>query len=53
MGGFNEEFLVSLKKSISALYHRDKRLNINGENFWIIEKNINDKLEELSNAELT
>jgi retron-type reverse transcriptase len=53
MKGFNEEFLTSLKKSISGLYDRDKRLKMNGDNFWIIEKDINERFENLSGAELT
>ena len=40
MGTFTSEFLQNIKKAITALYDRDKRLKINPENFWIVEKDI-------------
>mmetsp|Transcript_42301 Transcript_42301/g.64872 ORF Transcript_42301/g.64872 Transcript_42301/m.64872 type:complete len:112 (-) Transcript_42301:1073-1408(-) len=50
---FSSEFMDNLKKAIMALYDRDKRLNLNGENFWIIEKDIIDRLDHLSYKDLT
>lgn len=47
MNAFSEEFRANLKKTLIGLYDRDKRLNINGENFWIIEKDINERLDDL------
>ena len=35
---FSPDFLENIKKALTGLYDRDKRLKINGENFWIIEK---------------
>jgi hypothetical protein len=37
--------LENIKKALTGLYDRDKRLKINGENFWIIEKEILEKVE--------
>jgi hypothetical protein len=53
MSHFNPEFLENLKKAITGLYDRDKRLKINPENFWIIEKDIGERLEKLSHDEIT
>jgi predicted metallopeptidase len=53
MGIFSSEFLENIKKSINALYDRDIRLKINGENFWIVEKDMLVKHDKLSNEELT
>ena len=47
MNAFSEEFRTNLKKALTGLYDRDKRLNINGENFWIIEKDIIERLDDL------
>lgn len=40
MANFSADFLQNIKKAITALYDRDKRLKINPENFWIVEKDI-------------
>jgi hypothetical protein len=40
MSRFSSKFLENLKKAITALYDRDKRLKLNGENFWIVEKDM-------------
>jgi hypothetical protein len=48
MSHFQPEFLENLKKAITGLYDRDKRLKINGANFWIVEKDIGEKLESLN-----
>ena len=53
MGLFSNEFITNIKKSLTALYDRDKRLNINPENFWVIEKDILMRMDKLSNEELT
>ena len=53
MKKFSSEFLENIKKAINALYDRDKRLKTNGENFWIIEKDIADRFANMSNADLT
>ena len=42
---FSPDFLENIKKALTGLYDRDKRLKINGENFWIIEKEILEKVE--------
>ena len=47
MNAFTEEFRTNLKKALTGLYDRDKRLKINGENFWIIEKDIIERLDDL------
>ena len=52
MSLFGSEFLSNLKKAINGLYDRDKRLKINDENFWVIEKDILLRLDKLSNAEI-
>lgn len=49
MSRFTAEFLENIKKAITGLYERDKRLKINGENFWIVEKDMLGKLEASSN----
>ena len=53
MSLFGSEFLSNLKKAINGLYDRDKRLKINDENFWVIEKDILLRLDKHSNADLT
>lgn len=53
MSRFSAEFLENIKRAITGLYERDKRLKINGENFWIIEKDMYGKYEALSNQEIT
>jgi hypothetical protein len=53
MSIFGTEFLENIKKSITALYDRDKRLKINGENFWIVEKDMLEKHDKESNEQLT
>jgi hypothetical protein len=53
MGLFGSEFITNIKKALTGLYDRDKRLKINGENFWVIEKDMFTKMEELSNEVLT
>jgi len=40
MSRFSPEFLENIKKAIIGLYDRDMRLKINGENFWIVEKDM-------------
>ena len=44
---FTPDFLSNLKKSVTALYDRDMRLKINPENFWIVEKDILQRLDHL------
>ena len=53
MEALSEEFRTNLKRTLIGLYDRDKRLNINGENFWIIEKDINERLDDLSYDKIT
>lgn len=53
MGLYGSEFITNIKKALTGLYDRDKRLKINGENFWVIEKDMFTKMEELSNEVLT
>jgi hypothetical protein len=53
MGLYSNEFIINLKKALTGLYDRDKRLKINGENFWVIEKDMFTKMEELNNEALT
>jgi hypothetical protein len=53
MSRFTTEFLENIKRAITGLYERDKRLKINGENFWIVEKDMYGKYESLSNQEVT
>ena len=53
MSHFSGEFLENIKRSITGLYDRDKRLKINPENFWIVEKNMLEKLDYLEYEELT
>lgn len=53
MGLFSGEFITNIKKSLTALYDRDKRLKINPENFWVIEKDILMRLDKLNNEALT
>tara|TARA_B110000285_G_C15092558_1_gene599957 strand:- start:130 stop:819 length:690 start_codon:yes stop_codon:yes gene_type:complete len=53
MSHFSPEFLENLKKAITGLYDRDKRLKINGDNFWIVEKDIGEKLESLNHEQIT
>lgn len=53
MSCYTPEFLVNIKKAITGLYDRDKRLKINGENFWIIEKDISERLEGQRYSEIT
>ena len=53
MSRFSAEFLDNIKKAIIGLYDRDKRLKINGENFWIVEKNMNERFDKLKNSEIT
>jgi hypothetical protein len=48
MSRFSPEFLENLKRAIMGLYDRDIRLKINGENFWIVEKDMLARLEALS-----
>ena len=50
---FSEEFRINLKRALTGLYDRDKRLNINGENFWIIEKDLNERLDDLPYDRIT
>ena len=45
--------MENIKKALTGLYDRDKRLKINGENFWIIEKEILEKVEQLNFDEIT
>ena len=52
-GLFSSEFIINIKKSLTALYDRDKRLKINPENFWVIEKDILMRMDKLSNEALT
>jgi len=49
---FGEDFLSNLKKAITALYTRDQRLKINPENFWIVEKDILQRLDNLDYKEI-
>ena len=53
MGLFSNEFITNIKKSLTALYDRDKRLTINPENFWVIEKDILMRMDKLNNEALT
>jgi len=53
MSHFAPEFLENLKKALTGLYDRDKRLKINGDNFWIVEKDIGEKLESLNHDQIT
>jgi len=53
MSKFSSEFLKNLQNAIISLYDRDKRLGLNGENFWVVEKNILEKYDKLSYIELT
>ena len=52
MGNFSADFLQNIKKAITALYDRDKRLKINPENFWIVEKDILQRLDHLDYKEI-
>jgi len=52
MSQFSTDFHHNIKKAIISLYDRDQRLKINGENFWIIEKDISERLKKVSNADL-
>lgn len=53
MANFTGEFMDNLKKAVSRLYDRDKRLKINGENFWIVEKDIGERLDGKSHDEVS
>ena len=53
MGNFSADFLQNIKKAITALYDRDKRLRINPENFWIVEKDILQRLDHLDYKEIS
>lgn len=50
---FTREFLENIKKAITALYDRDKRLKINPENFWIVEKDILERLDHLDYKDIS
>lgn len=52
MSRFGDDFLQNIKKAITALYERDKRLKINPENFWIVEKDILSRLDEKDYKEI-
>lgn len=52
MQQFSDDFLQNLKKALVSLYDRDMRLKINGENFWIIEKDIFERMEPLTHMQL-
>lgn len=53
MKHFSAEFLENIKRAITGLYDRDKRLKINGENFWIVEKDMSERLDGASHDEVT
>jgi hypothetical protein len=56
MSIFTSEFLGNIKKSITALYDREKRLSekgLFGENFWIVEKDMTEKYDKYTNEQLT
>jgi hypothetical protein len=50
---FTDEFLDNLKRAITGLYDRDKRMKLHGENFWIIEKDMLQKYDQLTHDEIT
>ena len=52
MGKFSGDFLQNLKKAVTSLYDRDVRLKINPENFWIVEKDILQRLDKLDYKEI-
>ena len=52
MGKFSSDFLTNLKKAVTSLYDRDVRLKINAENFWIVEKDILQRLDNLDYKEI-
>jgi len=52
MNYLQTDFMDNLKRSLNQLYDRDKRLNLNGENFWIVEKDLQFKGENKSAEEL-
>ena len=53
MSNYSAEFLENIKRAITGLYDRDKRLKINGENFWIVEKDIAERLDGKSHDEVS
>lgn len=42
----------NIKRSLNQLYDRDKRLDLHGENFWVVEKNIQFQGENKTPEEL-
>lgn len=52
MANFSADFCDNLKRALNQLYERDKRLKMNGENFWIIEKDIEDRTDALNGDQL-
>ena len=42
----------NLKRALGLLYDRDRRLKMNGENFWIVEKDLTVKMEDKKGDEL-
>jgi len=53
MSKFSSDFLTNLKRAVTSLYDRDMRLKINGDYFWIIEKDILERMENMSYDAIT
>lgn len=52
MSHFSTDFMDNIKRALNQLYDRDKRLNLHGENFWVVEKQIQFEGEEKTPEEL-
>ena len=47
MAYFSKEFTENIKNAIQRLYDRDKRLKLLPEDFWIIDKDLSRRLEDV------